>query len=788
LNNYKTQKIPKGDYDFRRRNIFEKIIFIFTKTWQWLNPLLRQIYPRDQFRKGAAIGMLALILVISVTFGLSIKPGFWDFMNAPIGILMVFIALLILSAIIGLVFRIIYEVPKFLNWPGLFVWWGLVIFLVFLDFPFLVAIVIGLAAVFLVGVFGGTIAVLSGDDFKYFDWFKKVWFLILIPLIGLIGFFIVSWLSGEGSDKYLTGVLSTAKPNSQTILPDPALVGPYPVIKLSYGSGSVQQRSEFGQDVQMRTESVDASKFLKGNSPWKLRLRKWYWGFDTDNFPLNGMVWFPQSQGQFPLVIIIHGNRKMESPSHRGYQYLSQLLASRGFIVACIDVNFLNSSWSGRLKHDVMTRSWIILKHLSLWREWNQSETNRFHGIVDMDNISLIGHGSGGESALIACILNRLKRYPEEAFIRFDFNFNIRSIVAITPTTTCDFPFKKQVSLPELNYLLIQGSHDVRTRDQFAGNIYNRIPLGSGNYHFKASVVSYRSNHSRFNTIWNGYDYSFPLSLIYNRKPLLSPEDHQKICMVFVSAFLDVIRKADLRYQNLFRDIQSNLKWLPQDFYLTRFLDSSFRKICNFEEDIDITSGTLIGTQILANHLVLWREGNIGAENLAFKQNQVVYLGWKNENNERKIPSYSILLPEKISQLFEIDPDSRLTFSLADARSSKLQGSVKNDPIDLSIEIATGDKKIKHSLSSVRQVPVPIKPRYTKFKQDHLFHRGGPKPQLQTFEIPMSVFLRQSPEFKLEEIKSIRLIFDKTKTGEIIMDNLGFIKPAPLPQKNNKNS
>ena len=95
--------------------------------------------------------------------------------------------------------------------------------------------------------------------------------------------------------------------------------------------------------MAIKTRTVDASEFFKDFNGWKRWARKKYWGFDVDKLPLNARVWYPDGAGPFPLVLIVHGNHEMAEFSDPGYAYLGELLASRGFILASIDENFLNS-------------------------------------------------------------------------------------------------------------------------------------------------------------------------------------------------------------------------------------------------------------------------------------------------------------------------------------------------------------------------------------------------------------------------------------------------------------
>ena len=136
-------------------------------------------------------------------------------------------------------------------------------------------------------------------------------------------------------------------------------------------------------------------------------------------------------------MLIVHGNHSMEEFSEPGYKYLGQLLASRGFILVSIDENFLNSSISDALlsppgastglKGENDARAWLLLEHFRLWREWTEKDDNPFFGIVDWNNLSLIGHSRGGEAVATAAAFNRLPFYPENALIQFDYGFNIQN-------------------------------------------------------------------------------------------------------------------------------------------------------------------------------------------------------------------------------------------------------------------------------------------------------------------------------------------------------------------------
>jgi len=161
-------------------------------------------------------------------------------------------------------------------------------------------------------------------------------------------------------------------------LPNPGLPGDCGVLTLTYGSGKDGHRHEYGAGADLISRSVDGSKLIDnwdGLAGW---LRTSYWGFDATALPLQARVWYPDGDGPFPLVLIVHGNHSMEDFSDPGYGYLGELFASRGMILASVDENFLNSSISARvnlladrpgLKEENDARGWVMLQHLAQWRE-----------------------------------------------------------------------------------------------------------------------------------------------------------------------------------------------------------------------------------------------------------------------------------------------------------------------------------------------------------------------------------------------------------------------------------
>ena len=358
--------------------------------------------------------------------------------------------------------------------------------------------------------------------------------------------------------------------------PNPARPGPHGVLTLYYGSGTDKNRPEYRDSVEIATATVDASKLVDlGNSEDS---RNEYWGFAPDSFPINARVWYPDEPGPHPLVLVVHGNHNMRDFSDPGYDWLGELLASRGYILASVDMNFIN----GGIRGENDGRGWLLLKHLQAWQRFNADPDGPFAGRVDMNNIALIGHSRGGEAVALAAAFNRLERYPDDASLEFDFNFNIRSIVSIAPVDGQYLPADRRAPLNDVNYLVFHGSHDGDVTSFHGLRIFNRLRLDPGADLFKSAVYVYRANHGQWNTVWGAHDNGPRSPRILELGGLLPPEEQREFGRVFISAFLDITLRGDDRYRPLFRDHRVAGDWLPPDHVhhpLHGFILSSPRRL-----------------------------------------------------------------------------------------------------------------------------------------------------------------------------------------------------------------
>jgi dienelactone hydrolase len=600
--------------------------------------------------------------------------------------------------------------------------------------------------------------------------------------------------------------------------PDPGRAGAYRVLTLYYGSGVDKNRPEYRDSVTIRTDPVDASKLVDLGG--LADERNDYWGFTPEEMPLNARVWYPDGEGPFPLVLVVHGNHNMKDFSDPGYDYLGELLASRGYILASVDENFIN----GGIRGENDARGWFLLKHVQLFERLNEEEGNAFTGKVDMGAVALMGHSRGGEAVANAAAFNHLSHYPDDASLEFDFGFDLKGIVSIAPVDGQYLPTGRKVVVEDVSYLTFHGSHDGDVTSFHGLRIYDRLRFNDPDeFRFKSAVYVYRANHGQWNTVWQNKDGGPRSGRFLDLRGLIPQADQRRFAEIYVSAFLDVVLKGDKQYLPIFRDHRVIGQWLPETMYITRFETSAFRPLATFEEDIDVTSGTETGVRMLGDSLATWKEGQLSLRSSnrsgtsSSQENQAVWLGWNNRiagsDTMRVGPPgrFSLMLPDDLARRWGVGEATTLDLMLGGTnavpgpRPDPAQDSVdanrdrerrgggergerdadeEKPPIDLTVQVEDGQGRLASvPLSRYGPVRRPLE-TYVMRRRDHENQRFADhwEQVLQTYSIPLGDFQDANSSLDLGSLRAVRLVFDRSQAGEVVVDQIGFsdLDPAFL--------
>jgi len=637
---------------------------------------------------------------------------------------------------------------------------------------------------------------------------------------------------------------------------NPAEQGVYTVKTLFYGSGMDKQRPEYRDGVTVKTKAVDVSPFASVPAA-QAKVRKDFWGFDLKTVPINGRVWYPDGPGPFPLALIVHGNHNWREFSDPGYGYLGELLASRGFILAAVDENFING-----LSGENDGRAWLLLKHLEAWKQFNETEGGPFYQRVDMTNLALMGHSRGGEAAAVAASFNRLKYYPEDFKQEFTFNFDIKAVVAIAPVDGQYKPTGRFTPLENVNYLLMHGSHDGDVSTAQGLRQYERLRFTDNRPWFKSVFFMYRANHGQWNTVWGNKDNGKRSGRSLELRALIDPEEQRQFAKVVISGFLEATLHSRGEYLPLFRDHRTAGAWLPKTMYTTRFQESGYHALAEFDSDVDLTTGSARGVVLTGEHLSTWNENAVpfrGRGNDTQEHN-AVWVGWNNRlpvekteaeqggtsqpstdprparvagttggqakpEEEEKGPlgppaTFSISVPDTLRAEWNLGEASAVYLSLAatttkpgprtapkktddEAPKDKEQPAATKKPAPKSPPAPKKPKKKKEEEPDLAPIDLTVEledaeghaarlpiSRFgiaRKPLEARIYRRAGRDAQRftnvyelipQTFVMPLVDFSRAAPDFDARRLAMVRLVFDLTEAGTVVIEHIGVSTPA----------
>lgn len=583
------------------------------------------------------------------------------------------------------------------------------------------------------------------DVSKKYYWALTPWLMIVLSL----------------SLQYYTAKSFTIYPSEQWISDDHLVLyaekGEYLVGTLTYGSGKDVKRKRYGANVDIQTEDVRLQHYLPNQSRKEKWIREKYWGFSLSATPINGMVWYPEAKGRFPLVLIAHGNADMGIESEKGYQYLGEHLASHGYIVASIDQNFLNGHALGGYRGEEMgLRAILFLEHLKVWEKWSTDADSPFYNKIDWNNTTLIGHSRGGEAAAIAGFFSDLERHPANGLVRLPQVHPIKNIIALAPTDSFYKPGGNPIQLENKNYLLLHGGHDGDLRTMMGLNQYHRVNV-SEDFYIKSSVYVHEGNHAGFNQKW-AYDRSFPYYLALNSSPLIKSEEQERITCFFVTAFLDHVIHSNQDLLEVFTKPYAYENVLPQAQYRSLYKNSAMKPLVNFNENVNLSRwGEHLG-EVEAYGFSSWREQYIPLRSNRYRQeNRALYLEWLNEPGGHA--SYRFLFSQHDEALSERNFKG-IYFNLMWKSGEKLNFKVQLNKHDGQVLLWTSEDLVLFQ-------PLPIQYSWLNLWDEK--------------NLPESEYIFQNYQFSSDEmftfseIESIEFIFDKSEEASILIDEMGLI-------------
>ena len=581
--------------------------------------------------------------------------------------------------------------------------------------------------------------------------FKQVYgyvaVLLAVSYMIFYGVFFRNDFWGESRIDFYTGIRNTSDSGSVSEVPGFERYlenGSYKVGTLSYGPG---------EDSDIVTESVDFTVFDSVNERgFSEKITELFSDYDFAETPVKGRIWYPENTEGCPVFFFVHGNHDSDVPSYLGYEYLGEYLASNGYVVVSVDENIINELGEGNDK-----RAILLLENMKAVLNENDDPESMIHDLIDPDRIAIGGHSRGGEMAATAYLFNSLERYPEDGNYRFNYDFNITSIVAIAPCVDQYRPVRHSVEISDVNYLLIHGSNDQDVSSMMGEKQYNNVTFtDTEEHHFKSSVYILGANHGQFNSLWGRYDMAGATNGYLSTNHFLDEADQKLIAKAYIRSFLDATIGEDDTYYSLLCDTEGYEEHLPDTVYITNYEDSDYHSICSFDDTVDLR-GSESDVTVNAEDTDTWTITPYSRGNGGESEDYVLSMSWSEETE----PACKVYFPE-------IDiSGGYMTFRIADMRED-----TADIPEYLDYTVTLTDS-LGNTVSSTCPEPVYHSLAVQLYKQDVFLGSYEYKHQLKTVRISPSDFA-DAGDFDFSTVTAISVSFDGSENGRIIINDIGY--------------
>ena len=733
-------------------------------------------------------------VVLGALAGTALQLGYGLLVDLAAGALLGLLLTGLGELVFALVQRVVLVLDRCLGLAGAAALLASTALLAMFAVPVVLAAAFALVATVASALLGASLALLFAGDERRGRLVAGA--AVGVAMLGALGL-AVGWQGGfEDPTRTLVPARGATPPEIAELLER----GPFDVDSLTYGSGTDRRRPEYRDGVAFRTLPVDGRPFLTGLSGWKASAREVVWGFGAKALPLNARVWYPRALAKpAPLILVVHGNHNMLHSSDPGYAWLGEHLASRGYVVASIDQNFLNSGpFVGGASPENDARAWLLLEHLARFREWNTDPAHPFHKRVDLERVVLIGHSRGGEAVGHAAAFNRLPFYPDDATVSFDYGFGLRGVIAIAPSDGQYQPSGKRTPIRDTSYLAIQGGWDSDVSRFLGDRQYQRVSLDPGSDHLKATLYLHHANHGQFNTEWGRRDLPAFGAWMLRLAPLLGPEDQRRAGKLFMTGFVEERLQGRTELRELFHDPEHAGAVLPPTPVAGRFSAANLELLADFEGDLDLATGSRPGVVIATTGLASWAEKDLrlrGKGQGGQRGDTAQILGWRRGDGDEP-PTWALTLPE------DLGPLETLSLDLAHLdQDPKRPGNGETEPepeideepapagalrpqLAFSIELVdAAGVHVRLPLADFGSLLSPLPVRHTKIGWlDRKRYHSSTEPIAQTFQLPLAAFTGANPDFDASTPRELRLVFDQSTEGVLAISGVGgYPKRDPEP-------
>jgi len=279
-------------------------------------------------------------------------------------------------------------------------------------------------------------------------------------------------LDAAGSDRARRGAGTPDPaldlPGTQTLPTDPATPGPYAVVSSDYALAPVRVPG-MAAPIEMVGHVVEpAAGAATGPRPLVLFMHGRH---GVCYKPADADAWSEDWPCKAPF---------REVPSHLGYDYVQQVLASQGYATVSVRVNGINAQDFAVPDGGADARARLVQAHLDHWVGLAAAHQ------VDLSKVVLVGHSRGGEGVDRASI-----RIPLTA------PYRVVGQVLVAPT---DFAAQTAPYVPTVTLLPLCDGDVSDLQGQKFTDVARDVVAGDTS--LKSSVLVMGADHNFFNTEW----------------------------------------------------------------------------------------------------------------------------------------------------------------------------------------------------------------------------------------------------------------------------------------------
>ncbi len=521
--------------------------------------------------------------------------------------------------------------------------------------------------------------------------------------------------------------------------------GEYKVSSISYGPDAED-------DIVTKTLDYTAFDSVENRNPYE-KYVEYVSKYDFSVTPVKGQIWYPVGRSDCPVLFFVHGNHDSGTPSYQGYDYLGEYLASNGYVVVSVDENIINDLGEGNDK-----RAILLLDNMKAVLAENSREGSLIYGLIDEERIAIGGHSRGGEMVAAAYLFNDYDTYPEDGNIRFDYHFNISSIVAIAPCVDQYTPVHRSVKISDVNYLLIHGSNDQDVSVMMGEKQYNNISFSkdSDKFFFKTSVYILGANHGQFNSLWGRYDMGIDsMDGFLNTCNFLDENDQKLYAKAYIRTFLDATLKNEHTYATLLSDASRYRGLLPETALITNYTDSEHEILASFDDTTDIGKGEK-NVKISCSGTDTWTIDQYIRGNAGESEDSVLSCSYSEDSE----PRINVSFPE-------IDiSNGCISFRMADMREGTEELSEGLDYSVILTDASGRTVSVKTPELVFHTLAVQL------YKDDVLFGSYEYKHQLCTVNVTPDMF--EDPEFDFGKVTALTITTPGSENGQVIINDITY--------------